>query len=136
MPKNRLKLDEQLEVSYYEFSEDVICVEVTHQGRELGAFCSERSQFSEWTETDVKKLAENHVNQFLHSLKHDEQKTLKQLSTGVELEYYSHSDDLLCVNAFCNGKEVASLCTDRHSFTEWLEDETLLEKIIEKQRLN
>lgn len=132
MRKNRLKLDEQLEVSYYEFSEDVICVGVIHKGRDLGAFCSHRREFSDWNEADVKQLAENHARQFLQN----SAKERKQLSTEIEVEYYSHSDDIMCVNVFRKGTEVASFCTDRHSFQEWKEDDRLLEKIIVKQLLN
>lgn len=133
---NRLKIGEQLEVSFYEFSEDIICVKVNHKGRDLGAFCSHRTQFCEWDEKDVRMLAENHVNQFLQNVKEQHNKRRKQLSTGVELEYYSHSDDMMCVNAFRDGKEISSFCTDRLSFQEWMEDEELLEQVVMKQVIN
>lgn len=138
MEGKRVKLSELLEISYYEFSDYMICVEVFHDGKDMGAFCTERSQFVDWEEDEVRRIVDNHVSnriQARHFEKQDSKKR-KRLSNGVELEYYSHSDDLRCINLFRGDTIIGSFCTDLSSFEEWKEDEQLLETFVKKRICN
>jgi putative methionine-R-sulfoxide reductase with GAF domain len=131
--RKSVKLDEHLEVSYYEFSDSVVCVEVVSNGEELGAFCSDISQFNEWDEEELKRLVESHVKQFQKSTPEKIMPKRKRLKNGIEIEYYEHSDDMLCVNLFKNNQPVGSFCSDISSFEDWKEDEEQLEKIVARQ---
>ncbi|MGO4887115.1 hypothetical protein ACJ2A9_05095 [Anaerobacillus sp. MEB173] len=134
MEKKKVQLKEDLEVSYYSFSDDIICVEVFYKQKEMGAFCSDISHFKEWDETDLLQLAESHVKnnaRILSTATSSVQR--KALDNGIEVEYYSHSDDILCIEMFKDGHSVGSFCSDVSSFEEWMEDDELLKRVVEKQ---
>ncbi|WP_209123077.1 hypothetical protein [Alkalihalobacillus sp. BA299] len=127
----RYRLNDQIVIKAYDFSEDVICVEVTYDGKPLGAFCSDRTVFEDLEEDEIIQLSEQHVKRY-HS---DQLATSSKRKTinGVEVEYYAHSDDMMCVSMYRKGKPIGSFCADRISFEEWMEDEELLERIISRQ---
>lgn len=134
LEKKKIQLKEDLLVSYYSFSDDVVCVDVIYKGEEMGAFCSDISQFKEWDEADLLQLAESHVSNNVHLTTNKvTNKKRKVLENGIEVEYFSHSDDILCVEMYKSGKSVGSFCSDVSSFEEWMEDDELLKRVVENQ---
>ena len=131
--RKHYKVTDKLILNTYDFSEDIICVEVLFEGNQLGAFCSDRTHFEEWEEEDIRHLSEQHVQKY--------QTRQKKLSVtqrirfqNVEVEYYPYSDDMICLDIYSQeGVSTGSFCVDRLSFDEWLEDETLLESIVLRQ---
>ncbi len=126
------KLTKEVKLHFYDFSDSVKCVEVLYEGEGIGAFCTDITHFSEWDEEEIRNLAEKHVQKHKTNKAHKTE-TRERLRNGIEIEYYSHSDDMMCVNIYKKEKHVGSFCTLTSLFDEWKEDERILEKIIEKQ---
>ncbi|MBU9724175.1 MULTISPECIES: hypothetical protein [Bacillaceae] len=113
---------------YSSFSDDVVCVEVEKNGRDLGSFCTDIHHFEEWEEEELISLIEQHVKKVEgYSQKKSDKDTLLP---GVEVQYYSHSSDVYCINVFYQGNEVSSFCADRVTFEEWMEDKELLSNVV------
>jgi hypothetical protein len=125
------KFKEGLQISYYEFSKDIVCVEVYQHGKNMGQFCSDVSYFEEWDETDLLQLTETHIKQ-VKNAKIPSNKNRKKIAQ-YELEYYNHFDDMFCVNVYKDDTQIGAFCSDRYSFEEWMEEEGALLSVIESQ---
>ncbi len=131
MEKNVRRFDDGLQIAYYEFSKDIVCIEVHQYGKNMGAFCSDVSYFEEWDEKDLLQLANTHIKQ-VKSAQSPVDKNRKQIA-DYEIEYNTHFEDMVCINVFQNDDQLAAFCSDRHSFEEWIEDEELLAQVVRSQ---
>lgn len=131
MEKIVKRFDDGLQIAYYEFSKDIVCIEVHQYGKNMGAFCSDVSYFQEWDETDLVQLAKTHVTQVksAQNLSHPNRKQV----ADYQIEYNTYFDDMVCVNVFQNDDQLAAFCSDRHSFEEWVEDEELFAQVLRSQ---
>ncbi|MBB5173084.1 hypothetical protein [Texcoconibacillus texcoconensis] len=132
MKRNQLQLSDQLIVRYYEFSDDVVCVEVMKDGKDFGAFCSDRLQFQEWDEGELQQLAETHVKQN-DGITVSPDRNLRSLSEGYEIEYTNHWGNMYCLDIYKQGVYESSFCVDRSSFEEWMDDEEQLIAVVKSQ---
>lgn len=131
MDKKVKKFNDGLQISYYEFSKDIVCVEVFQHGKNMGQFCSDVSYFEEWDETDLLQLTETHIKQ-VKSAKNTSNKNRKKIDQ-YEIEYYIHFEDMYCVNVYKDDNQISAFCSDRDSFEEWMEEETAMLSVIESQ---
>ncbi|MCE7794317.1 hypothetical protein K8O68_18210 [Salipaludibacillus sp. CUR1] len=132
MEKKYLTISDDVTAGYYYFSEYVICVEVTKQGKSLGSFCSDISQFEEWDEEEVAELVKNHVHQVENAQTYQPDRS-HVLNGGMEIKYHQHWEDFYCVEVYEKGKEIGSFCADRASFEEWMEDDQHLSEVVRSQ---
>lgn len=130
MEKTVKKFEDGIQIAYYEFSKDIVCIDVYHYGKNVGAFCSDVSYFQEWDETDLLQLAKTHVKQV--SAKGSDSTNRKPVAQ-YEIDYSTHFEDMVCVNVYKDDLQVAAFCSDRHSFEEWIEDEELLAEVVKSQ---
>ena len=129
MTKNTVLLSNGVLGSVYKFSDHVVCIEVIKNGKELGSFCTDISQYEDWEEEELKTLIEQHVKASeAKDLKTEKKKQF--ILDRYEIEYYAHSDTLFCINVLENGKTVSSFCTDKEAFDQWMEDEEQLTKVV------
>ena len=131
MEKISKKFDDGLQIAYFEFSKDIVCIEVHQYGKNMGAFCSDVSYFQEWDEKDLLQLAKTHIKQ-VKSAQSPSGKNRKKID-DYEIEYNTHFEDMVCINVFQNDDQLAAFCSDRHSFEEWVEDEELLAQVVRSQ---
>lgn len=131
MEKTVRKFYDGIQIAYYEFSKDIVCVEVHHHGKNMGQFCSDVSYFQEWDELDLLHLAETHIKQVKNALKQPS-KNRKKIAE-YEIEYTTHYEDMVCVDVYYNDNQLTAFCSDRHSFEEWIEEEAMLISVIESQ---
>lgn len=130
MVKNTVLLSDGVLGSVYKFSDHVVCIEVMKNGEQLGSFCTDISQYEDWEEEELKSLIEQHVQASeANALKAEEKK--HYILDRYELQYYTHSDSLFCINVLENGKTITSFCTDKESFDEWMEDEEQLARVVQ-----
>ncbi|MCD8508709.1 MAG: hypothetical protein LRY73_01590 [Bacillus sp. (in: Bacteria)] len=133
MNSEELVMADGVVANKYSFSDHVICVEVKKNGKDLGSFCSDVSQFEELDEEELTTLIQQHVNLVEASSIVDEK--VKHRVGDYELECYSHYDSVCCINVLQNGEAVSSFCVDRASFEEWLEDEEQLLSVVNNLKL-
>lgn len=131
MEKVVKKFKDGLQISYYEFSKDIVCVEVYQHGKNMGQFCSDVSFFEEWDEKDLLQLAETHIKQVKNAQIHQGHNRKK--ISDYEIEYYTHFDDMFCISVFKDDNQIGAFCSDKHSFEEWMEEESTLLSVIESQ---
>lgn len=131
MEKNTVLLPDGVLGTAFKFSEHVICIEVMKNGRQLGSFCTDVGQFEEWDDEDLRSLIEQHVKSMEEaSLKYTKEK--QYVLDRYELQYYTHSDYLYCIDVLDNGKIVSSFCTDKDTFDEWMEDKEQLTNVVKE----
>ncbi|MBU9712215.1 hypothetical protein [Evansella tamaricis] len=114
----------------FSYSEDIVCVEVEKDGKEFGSFCSDVKQFEEWDEEELVLLVEQHIKQTENALR--QKKRRHPLYEDIEMQYYTHSSDVYCINIYEGDLEVSSFCTDRLTFEEWMEDKDSLIDVVKK----
>ncbi|MCT8138688.1 hypothetical protein H1D32_13630 [Anaerobacillus sp. CMMVII] len=131
MDKKVKKFKDGLQISYYEFSKDIVCVEVNQHGKNMGQFCSDVSYFEEWDENDLLQLTETHIKQVKNS-GNSKNKNRKKIDQ-YEIEYYSYFDGMFCVDVYKDDNQVCAFCSDKHSFEEWMEEEAALLSVIQGQ---
>lgn len=132
LEKKQITISEDVSASYYNFSEYVVCVEVTKKNQSLGSFCSDLRQFEEWDEDEVIQLVKTHIVQVENSQSHANDYE-QHLENGLQIKYHKHWEDFYCVEVFDQGKEIGSFCADRSSFEEWMEDDQQLTEVIKSQ---
>ena len=130
MEKETIELSDGVSASYHIFSEYIVCVEVAKNGEPMGSFCSDTSQIEELDEEEVISMIQKHIKEYeASSLKHKKKKLQIE---DFELDYYSHSEDMYCIDVTKQGNMVGSFCADRASFEEWMDDEEQLTSIVKK----
>lgn len=131
MEKTIRKFDDDIQIAYYEFSKDIVCIEVQQHGKSMGEFCSDVSYFQEWDEDDLLQLARTHIMQIKSARRSTEPN--RKLIGQYELNYSTHFDEMVCVDVYKNDRQLTAFCCDRNSFEEWIEDEELLNQVIKSQ---
>lgn len=131
MGKTVKKFDDGLQIAYFEFSKDIVCVEVNQYGKNLGAFCSDVSYFQEWDENDLLQLTKTHIKQVKATQRPDD--TNRKQVGEYEIEYATHFDDMVCINVYKDKEHLNAFCSDRQSFEEWLEEDSVLEEVVKSQ---
>lgn len=130
MLKERIQLTEELLIETYPFSEYITCVEVFLNGQSFNAFCSDNEIVQEWKENPdmLVELCKNHMLQQpkKQASVSSSQASRIQLPDGLEVESYSFSEDIYCMNVYQHGALATSFCSDRHSIDEWKEDQDSL----------
>jgi hypothetical protein len=137
MNKEKIQLTDDLLIETYPFSDYITCVEVFLKGESFNAFCSDNSVVDEWKENPdmLIELCNDHL---LHQPKkttlvvNDDHNHRQALGEGIELETYSFSEDIYCINVYQHGKMVNSFCSDRSSIDEMEDDPEVLRSIIKK----
>lgn len=135
MEKNTVLLPNGVLGTAFKFSEHVVCVEVIKNGQQLGSFCTDVDQFEEWDDDDLKSLIEQHVKR-MEEASRNETKEKKYILDRYELQYYTHSDYMYCVDVLENGQIISSFCTDKATFDEWMEDEEQLTNVVKEMLIN
>jgi hypothetical protein len=127
----KIKLNDELTIEKYPFSEYITCVEVKLNGDSYQSFCTSTSQIEEW-EHDCELLAEicyEHIKKFSGTV--TPQKKLP-LSNGLEVDSYPFSDYIHCVDIYQDGKLVNSFCCDTNTFKEYQDDMDSMVKMYHK----
>ncbi|ADU29962.1 hypothetical protein [Evansella cellulosilytica] len=134
MKTSTYAFSDDLHVNAYFFSEFIVCIDVTKSGQHVGSFCSDAKEFEDLDEEEFKSIIQQHVNGFDNSVSHRdyEKRELKHF----DLYYYPFSDFMYCMDVYRLGEKVSSLCVDRDSFEEWMEDENHLLNVVEKLAFN
>jgi hypothetical protein len=117
----KMKLNDELTVEAYPFSDYITCVEVNMNGNSYQSFCTLKSQVDEWKE-DMDLFADicyEHVKKFSGAITPQKRLTL---SNGLEVEIYPFSDYIYCVDVFNGDQMVQSFCCDTNTFTEYQDD--------------
>lgn len=133
MVNHELVMADGVVANVYSFSDHVICVEVKKDGKDLGSFCSDVSQFEELDEDELTALIQQHIS-LVESSAITNPKERHRVG-GYELECYTHYDSVCCVNVHYHGELISSFCVDRGSFEEWLEDEEQLLQVVENLKV-
>jgi hypothetical protein len=123
---NKMKLNDELTVEAYPFSDFITCVEVKMNGNTYQSFCTLKSQVDEWKE-DAELFADICYEHIKKSSGVIAPKQRLSLSNGLEAEIYPFSDYIHCIDVYRDNQLVQSFCCDTNTFTEYEED---LEKML------
>lgn len=133
MEHQKMKLSDQLSIETYPFSDYITCIEVFYDGQSISAFCSDSDMVEEWKQKPEQLLEmcqqhAAHQNKLLQS-KSEKVKRIA-IEAGIDIEMYTFSDDVYCVNVYQNGDFVSSFCSDKQSMEEWEDDPDSLKSIV------
>lgn len=119
--KEKLRLNDELTVEAYDFSDFITCVEINLNGSTYQSFCSLRAQVDEWKE-DTELFADicyEHIKKSSGSITPKQRLTL---SNGLEVEIYPFSDYIHCVDVYNRDELIQSFCCDTNTFTDYQDD--------------
>lgn len=135
MEREKIKVSEDISIEAYSFSDYITCIDVYYKDESFSAFCTDTDLVNEWRENPellLEVVKERIAKQTpIRKQEKDSAQRIK-LNAELEVETYSFSGDVYCVNVFQKDKLISSFCTDVATYDEWQEDQELLEAMVKQ----